>query len=110
MIPPSSNTFSTTYQRKSYSTEFSVPLLSVVNMFRPNYIAEHYLTISILNCTTSIILLAQQHWLDPFMGTGATGESALKLARDFVGIDISAKFCKLALARLDKHIAQERLF
>jgi site-specific DNA-methyltransferase (adenine-specific) len=47
--------------------------------------------------------------LDLFMGTGATGEPALSLARDFVGIDISTKYCKLALERLDKHIRQERL-
>jgi site-specific DNA-methyltransferase (adenine-specific) len=48
--------------------------------------------------------------LDPFMGTGATGEATLQLARDFIGIDISPKFCELARRRLYKYIGQERLF
>jgi len=73
---------------------------------------EHYAAYPTELCKTPILAGCPVGGtvLDPFMGTGATGESALKLARDFVGIDISAKFCKLALARLDKHIAQERLF
>jgi len=48
--------------------------------------------------------------LDPFCGTGATGEAALQHARNFVGIDVSAKFCELARQRLGKYIGQERLF
>lgn len=73
---------------------------------------EHYATYPPELCKTPIEAgcPAGGTVLDPFMGTGATGEAALLLARDFVGIDISAKFCELAVQRLDKYIRQERLF
>jgi DNA modification methylase len=47
--------------------------------------------------------------LDMFSGTGATGEAALSLGRDFVGIDVNAKFCELSLKRLEKYLGQDRL-
>jgi site-specific DNA-methyltransferase (adenine-specific) len=47
---------------------------------------------------------------DPFCGTGATGEAALSLGRDFIGVDVSGKFCELTRKRLDKYLYQERLF
>jgi site-specific DNA-methyltransferase (adenine-specific) len=38
--------------------------------------------------------------LDPFAGSGTTGVAALKLGRDFIGIDISSEFCNQAIERL----------
>ena len=38
--------------------------------------------------------------LDPFMGSGTTALAAINLNRRFIGIDISEKFCKLAVERI----------
>ena len=38
--------------------------------------------------------------LDPMMGSGTTGEVALQLNRDFIGIEISEKYFNLAKERL----------
>jgi len=38
--------------------------------------------------------------LDPFMGSGTTAVSARGLNRDFIGIDISKKYCEMAERRL----------
>lgn len=40
--------------------------------------------------------------LDPFMGTGSMGESALKNKRNFYGIEIVEKYYKFCLDRLSK--------
>ena len=39
--------------------------------------------------------------LDPFVGSGTTCESAKKLQRHYVGIDINPEFCNLAKKRID---------
>ena len=73
---------------------------------------EHYAAYPTELCKTPILAgcPANGTVLDPFCGTGATGEAALQHARNFVGIDVSAKFCELARQRLGKYIGQERLF
>ena len=38
--------------------------------------------------------------LDPFMGSGTTAVVAKKLDRQFIGIDISPEYCKMAEERL----------
>lgn len=47
--------------------------------------------------------------LDPFCGLGTTALVAWKLRRRFVCIDISAEYCKKAIARTRKVSAQQRL-
>ena len=39
--------------------------------------------------------------LDPFMGIGATGVAALMNDRDFIGYDISEKYCEIARERMN---------
>ena len=41
--------------------------------------------------------------LDPFMGSGTTAVVAAGLGRDFIGIEKSAKYCKVAMERLEKN-------
>jgi site-specific DNA-methyltransferase (adenine-specific) len=38
--------------------------------------------------------------LDPFMGSGSTGEACIDLARDFIGIELDEKYFKKAKSRL----------
>ena len=38
--------------------------------------------------------------LDPFLGTGSTGEAALRLKRSFIGFDISKEYCRSSRNRL----------
>ena len=47
--------------------------------------------------------------LDPFMGSGTTAISAINLKRDYIGIDISSEYCKMAERRIKQHQAQSKL-
>lgn len=47
---------------------------------------------------------------DPFMGTGTTAKAALLLNRNYVGSELSEKYCKIAEERLYKYKTQIRLF
>jgi len=40
--------------------------------------------------------------LDPFMGSGTTCKEALKLCRQYIGIDISQEYCNIAQQRLNE--------
>ena len=48
--------------------------------------------------------------LDPFMGSGTTAISAINHKRDYIGIDISPEYCKMAEDRIKKHQAQSKLW
>ncbi|MCB0407889.1 MAG: site-specific DNA-methyltransferase, partial [Bdellovibrionales bacterium] len=45
--------------------------------------------------------------LDPFMGSGTTAVAALNLKRDYIGIDISPEYCKMAESRIKAHIQKK---
>jgi modification methylase len=47
--------------------------------------------------------------LDPFIGSGTTAISAINFKRDYIGIDISPDYCKMAEQRIKKHQSQVRL-
>ncbi|MBI3576610.1 site-specific DNA-methyltransferase [Candidatus Gottesmanbacteria bacterium] len=47
--------------------------------------------------------------LDPFMGSGTTAISAVNFDRNFIGIDISPEYCKMAEERIQRHAPQGRL-
>lgn len=42
--------------------------------------------------------------LDPFMGSGSTGEAALRLDRDFIGIELNEEYFSIAHERLNNFI------
>jgi len=47
--------------------------------------------------------------LDPFTGSGTTCLIAKKMGFDWMGIEINPDYCKIAEARLKKHLEQEKL-
>jgi len=47
--------------------------------------------------------------LDPFIGSGTTAISAINSKRDYVGIDISPEYCKMAEKRIKQHLSQVKL-
>ena len=48
--------------------------------------------------------------LDPFCGSGTTGVEAVKLGREFVGIDISQEYLEISKKRLEKVINEQKKF
>lgn len=41
--------------------------------------------------------------LDPFMGSGSTGDAALSLKREFIGVELSEEFFNMSKTRLSKY-------
>ena len=44
--------------------------------------------------------------LDPFFGSGTTGAVAKRLNREYIGIDLNARYCEKAKARIDKGLTE----
>jgi site-specific DNA-methyltransferase (adenine-specific) len=47
--------------------------------------------------------------LDPFLGSGTTGVAAKLLGRQFIGIEISEKYCDIARKRIDGTLVNKKL-
>lgn len=47
--------------------------------------------------------------LDPFMGSGTTAISAINFNREYIGIDISPEYCKMAIERIKRYNPQIKL-
>lgn len=48
--------------------------------------------------------------LDPFMGSGSTGVSAIALGREFIGVEIDPNYFEIACERMRAAYSQQRLF
>jgi DNA modification methylase len=48
--------------------------------------------------------------LDPFMGSGTTGVAAVKLGRQFIGIEIEPRYFDIACKRIEKALSQGDMF
>lgn len=47
--------------------------------------------------------------LDPFAGSGTTAISAINFNREYIGIDVSPEYCKMAIERIQRHKSQIKL-
>ncbi|KKL45239.1 hypothetical protein LCGC14_2357670 [marine sediment metagenome] len=48
--------------------------------------------------------------LDPFMGSGTAAISAISFQRDYIGIDISPEYCKMAEKRIKDYQSESKLY
>ena len=48
--------------------------------------------------------------LDPFMGSGTTGVACIRTGRNFIGVEKDEKYFAIAVERIRRELAQERLF
>ena len=48
--------------------------------------------------------------MDPFLGSGQCGIVCAEMGREFIGIDVSKKYCKIAQERIRQVERQKRLF
>ena len=48
--------------------------------------------------------------LDPFVGSGTTAISAINFERNYVGIDISPEYCRMARKRIKRHQSNAKLW
>jgi len=58
----------------------------------------------------AIHLFAKRSVCDPFMGTGTSGEAAVKTGRAYAGIEIEPKYFEIACERIDNAQRQMRMF
>lgn len=58
----------------------------------------------IISSTTAKIVL------DPFMGSGTTAISAINFGRDYIGIDLSPEYCKMAEERIKNYKLNSKLW
>jgi DNA modification methylase len=55
-------------------------------------------------------LKSGRHVLDPFMGSGTTGVAAVRLGRQFTGIEIEPKYFDIACRRIDDALRRPDMF
>jgi site-specific DNA-methyltransferase (adenine-specific) len=48
--------------------------------------------------------------LDPFMGSGTTGVACIRTGRNFIGVEKDERYFEIAVERIRRELAQERLF
>lgn len=48
--------------------------------------------------------------IDPFMGSGTTGVACVREGRNFIGVEKDEKYFQIAVERIRRELAQERLF
>jgi adenine-specific DNA-methyltransferase len=46
--------------------------------------------------------------IDPFMGSGTVAVSCLEHGRKFIGMEIKPDYCDIAVARIERHLADRR--
>jgi len=81
------------------------------NRSKENYIIKHPATFPEQLAGDHILSWSNENdiVLDPFMGSGTTGVMALKLNRQFIGIEKVEEFFNIATNRIDKDLKQEKI-
>jgi site-specific DNA-methyltransferase (adenine-specific)/modification methylase len=63
-----------------------------------------------MNALLGRFSISEETILDPFMGSGTTGVSALQLGRKFIGIEREPNYFDIACKRIEQSMAQGQLF
>ncbi|MCK9597350.1 site-specific DNA-methyltransferase [Candidatus Pacearchaeota archaeon] len=66
--------------------------------------------IALLKYLITLVSKEGQTVLDPFLGSGSTGLACKELNRNFVGIEISEEYMKIAECRMNSVIKENTLF
>lgn len=83
-------------QKPEYTDVWNIPIRTHENNNghpTPKDTRGLYKIIKLLSTETDLIL-------DPFLGSGTTAVACVKLKRNFIGIEISEKYCEIARQRL----------
>ena len=71
---------------------------------------EHPCVMPLEVMTKAIGIIPEEYTiLDPFMGSGTTGVACKELNRDFIGIEMNAKYCEIAEKRIQKQNEQLKM-
>jgi len=84
-----------------YGIKKIIPQASQHPTEKPPELAQHFIRLHTQKGETV---------LDPFAGSGSTGEAALRMGRRFVGIEIDEHWFTVACERIENAQRQERLF
>ena len=98
--------------KKNHDKEFKTDVIQYQNGYRGKKNMWHPQAIPLDFTKFFIEILSDKNdiVLDPFMGSGTTAVACDGLQRDYIGFEISKKYCDIAEQRLDKWKEQKRLF
>ncbi|WP_338761491.1 DNA methyltransferase [Bernardetia sp. ABR2-2B] len=66
--------------------------------------------VELMQHLVKLITFEGQTVLDPFMGSGSTGVACMELKREFLGYELDENYVKIAERRIEKSIANPKLF
>jgi DNA modification methylase len=97
---------------KKYEKKNKRSVWTVSTYVNKKYCKEHYASFPTKLITPMILAGTKEGEtvLDPFMGTGTTAVVAKRIGRDYIGIELNPKYCKMAESRIDRAIYRKKLF
>jgi site-specific DNA-methyltransferase (adenine-specific)/modification methylase len=99
----------TTFNYHNFPENGYVPNIST--WFKKEFFTEHHATFpaEMAKHFCEYFTKKSDIVLDPFFGSGTTGVAAKLLGRQFIGIEISEKYCEIARKRIDATLVNRKL-